>query len=163
MSERLFCFAGAIPFVKCLSERVWVGVGEFSENYHIKRSNARLHKQEFFQTSANFLPNCKGQWFVSSACSRDQKWLFLNLQKKEIFCSTNYAFFFPCPPHLADLNIALKTHSDAFLPFKIYLWCDIFGYQILYWRISNQECLGVKNLYDLLKMWLHNDDVECHK
>ena len=40
---------------------------QFGENYHIKRTNARLHKQEFFQTSANFPPNCKGQWFVSSA------------------------------------------------------------------------------------------------
>ena len=34
---------------------------QFGENYHIKRTNARLHKQEFFQTSANFPPNCKGQ------------------------------------------------------------------------------------------------------
>lgn len=101
---RHFCFAGAIPFVKCLSERVWVGVGEFSENYHIKRTNARLHKQEFFQTSANFLPNCKDQWFVSSACSRDRM-IISQLKKRHILL--NKVCFFSSPALLTLLTWTL--------------------------------------------------------
>ena len=85
---KVFTMSGASPFShpplticnfdECESDFMrmlrWAGIMVQPQiwvrwNYHIKRTNAWLHKQEFFQTSANFLPNCKAQWFVSSACT----------------------------------------------------------------------------------------------